>query len=198
MAEMNLPEGWKLRIIRAKRKTLSLSVTEKGVIVAKAPMRLPVDEILRFVNAKKGWIEKQAERIERTRERVETEGALSQEEIETLARMAKKVLPERVARFAEILGVSYGRITIRNQRSLWGSCTAEGNLNFNCLLMLAPRDVADYVVVHELCHRLEMNHSQRFWKHVADVIPDYREKRRWLREEGNVIMNRMTGSRYLS
>ena len=112
--------------------------------------------------------------------------------------MAKKVLPQKVAHYAEILGVTYGRITIRSQKSLCGSCSAKGNLNFNCLLMLAPNEVIDYVVVHELCHRLEMNHSQKFWNHVRRIIPDYREKRRWLREEGNVLMKRMTAGQFSS
>jgi predicted metal-dependent hydrolase len=89
--------------------------------------------------------------------------------------------------------VTYGRITVRNQRTRWGSCSSKGNLNFNCLLMLAPPDILDYVVVHELCHRKEMNHSPKFWAEVAKVIPDYKERQKWLRTEGSNIMRRMTG-----
>ena len=87
------------------------------------------------------------------------------------------------------VGVTYGRITIRNQRTRWGSCSAKGNLNFNCLLMKAPPEVLDYVVVHELCHRLEMNHSPRFWAQVERVLPDYKVSRKWLREHGNELMD---------
>ena len=92
-----------------------------------------------------------------------------------------------------LVGVTYGRITVRNQRTRWGSCSSKGNLNFNCLLMLAPPGILDYVVVHELCHRKEMNHSPKFWAEVAKVMPDYKERQKWLRTEGSSIMRRMTG-----
>jgi predicted metal-dependent hydrolase len=88
--------------------------------------------------------------------------------------------------------VSYGRITIRNQKTRWGSCSGKGNLNFNCLLMLAPPEVLDYVVVHELCHRREMNHSPRFWALVEQVLPDWRQRRQWLKTHGDALMRRMT------
>lgn len=116
------------------------------------------------------------------------------EEIRRLADEAMRVLPERAAYYAPKVGVSYGRITIRNQRTRWGSCSGKGNLNFNCLLMLAPEQVQDYVVVHELCHRLEMNHSARFWSEVERVFPDYRIAKQWLKEHGEEIMRRMTGN----
>ena len=78
--------------------------------------------------------------------------------------------------------MTYGRITIRAQRSRWGSCSSKGNLNFNCLLMLTPSEIRDYVVVHELCHRIELNHSAYFWAEVARILPDYKECRKWLIE----------------
>lgn len=184
---------WKIKIVKSRRKTLSLSVREENVILAKAPYGCPVEEVLRFAELKKNWIGKQSLRIRETRERSEAEGYLTDEEIKTLTKMAKKVLPERVAHYAEILGVTYGRITIRHQRSLWGSCSAAGNLNFNFLLMLAPASVADYVVVHELCHRFEMNHSARFWARVERVMPDWRERRAWLKTDGEVLLKRLTG-----
>ena len=118
---------------------------------------------------------------------------LTMEEIRDLADRALRVIPERVAHFAPLVGVTYGRITIRNQRTRWGSCSSRGNLNFNCLLMLVPPKVLDYVVVHELCHRKEMNHSPRFWAEVERIIPDYKTYEKWLKTEGGRIMRRMTG-----
>lgn len=124
---------------------------------------------------------------------VRASGRLSMEELRTLAQQAVKVIPERVAYYASRVGVTYGRITIRNQKSRWGSCSSKGNLNFNCLLMLAPMEVIDSVVVHELCHRLEMNHSKRFYEHVLRVYPEYYRYHAWLKEHGSDIMRRMTG-----
>ena len=113
------------------------------------------------------------------------------EEIQMLADQALRVIPERVRYYASLIGVTYGRITIRNQRTKWGSCTSTGNLNFNCLLMKAPEHIQDYIVVHELCHRKEMNHSKRFWELVASVIPDHKACRKWLKEEGAVFLASM-------
>ena len=115
---------------------------------------------------------------------------LSQEELQALADRALLHIPKRAAHFAPLVGVQYGRITIRNQKTRWGSCSSKGNLNFNCLLMLAPEDVIDYVVVHELCHRLEMNHSHAFWRQVERVLPEYRTPRSWLKEHGSELMAR--------
>lgn len=109
-------------------------------------------------------------------------------EIKELADKALKYIPERVAHFARIIGVDYGRITIRNQKTRWGSCSSKGNLNFNCLLMMTPPEVIDYVVVHELCHRKEMNHSKAFWNEVEKVMPDYKAYIKWLKEEGHFLM----------
>ena len=103
------------------------------------------------------------------------------------------MIPGRVAYYAKLLGVSYGTITIRNQRSRWGSCTSRGNLNFNCLLMAAPPEVLDSVVAHELCHRKHMNHSGAFYAELYRVFPDYDRCRTWLREQGPLLMRRMTG-----
>jgi predicted metal-dependent hydrolase len=105
-----------------------------------------------------------------------------------LVTRAKRVIPVKVRKFAELIGVTYGRITIRNQKTRWGSCSAEGNLNFNCVLMRAPEEIVDYVVVHELCHRIHMNHSKAFWGEVEKVIPDYKERRNWLRDNEKELM----------
>lgn len=113
---------------------------------------------------------------------------LSPKEIKELADLAREVFPPKAAYYAQQIGVTYGRITIRNQRTRWGSCSGKGNLNFNCLLMLTPEEVQDYVVVHELCHRKEMNHSVRFWREVEKVMPDYKVRRKWLKEHGGRII----------
>ena len=118
---------------------------------------------------------------------------LTFDEIRQLAAQAVEVIPARVRHFAPLIGVTYGRITIRNQRTKWGSCSSNGNLNFNCLLMLTPPEVIDSVVVHELCHRKEMNHSEKFYAEVAKVFPDYKKWDKWLKDNGKALMAMMTG-----
>ena len=116
---------------------------------------------------------------------------LTQDEIAYLVDDAKRLIPLRVDHYAKQMGVSYGRITIRSQHTRWGSCSSKNNLNFNCLLMLAPDDVLDYVVVHELCHLKEMNHSSRFWAEVQRVLPDYEMSYSWLRKHGAELRAQM-------
>lgn len=93
----------------------------------------------------------------------------------------------RAEYWAPLIGVSFGRVSVKDQRSLWGSCTRVGNLNFSWRLALAPDAVLDYVVVHELAHRAQMNHSRRFWEVVERVCPGHRTHRRWLRRNGRAL-----------
>lgn len=147
-------------------------------------------EIQQFVNDKSKWIEKHIEIVKRQNEHEKQNQVqkFTVEEIHKLADRASKIFPTRVMHHAEIMGVRYGRITIRNQVSRWGSCSAKGNLNFNCLLVLCPREVLDYVVVHELCHLKEMNHSKKFWSLVEQICPEYKIHKLWLKEHGNELI----------
>ncbi|MCM1570116.1 MAG: M48 family metallopeptidase [Roseburia sp.] len=192
MAGENL---WKIQVVRSNRKTIALQIDERQIITVRAPFRMADEEVRRFVEERSGWIEKHLQIMERRAKEQESQGLtkLTPEEIRRLADRAVEYIPGRVALYAPRVHVDYGRITIRNQRSRWGSCSAKGNLNFNCLLMLAPPEVIDYVVVHELCHRLEMNHSVEFWKQVERVMPDYKKHRLWLKENGPAMMQRMVG-----
>lgn len=179
-----------ISLLRSRRKTLALEIRPDGSILVRAPQRMADGEIRRFVSEKADWIERHLEKLEIRRAMEPPVEQLSEEEIRQLAALARQVIPERVAYYAPKVGVSYGRITIRSQRTRWGSCSAKGNLNFNCLLMLAPSEVLDSVVVHELCHRLEMNHSDRFYAQVYRVYPEYDRCRRWLKENGNALMRK--------
>ena len=183
-----------VQVIRSRRKTAAIELTGDGRILARVPVRMTNAEICRMIQKRSGWIERHLEEMYRQAEESEIPaGRLSPEEIRMLADQMFKVIPERVAYYAQKMGVTYGRITIRNQKTRWGSCSAKGNLNFNCLLMLVPSEVLDYVVVHELCHRIEMNHSSRFWAEVEKVMPDYKMYRQWRRDNGIKLMKRMLG-----
>jgi hypothetical protein len=175
------------KIIRSNRKSLGLEVNTEGLII-RAPLQATDAEINMFILQHKKWIERHLEQAEMRKNQVKDTRPLSQEEIRVLADKALKVIPERVKFFAPKVGVTYGRITIRNQHSRWGSCSSKGNLNFNCLLMLTPSEVIDSVVVHELCHRKEMNHSDKFYAEVLKVYPDYWKWDKWLKENGAAIM----------
>ena len=148
-----------IRIIRSRRKTVSIRIDENLRITVRAPLRMPDGAIRAFIEERSAWIEKNLEKMRERKEEMqpEPEEVLTVEEIRALAKEAADYIPKRVSFYAEKIGVNYGRITIRNQKSRWGSCSGRGNLNFNCLLMLTPPEIIDYVVVHELCHRLEMN-----------------------------------------
>ena len=183
----------KIQIIRSHRRTLALEITPTGEVRVRAPYFVSEQDIKKFVESKSDWIEKHLKKLECDKSVLESEGRFSEEELKKLVKLAKQVIPEKVAYYARSMNVNYGRIAIRKQRSRWGSCSREGNLNFNCLLMMAPAEVLDYVVVHELSHRLEMNHSPRFWAQVERILPDYKKPRKWLKENGNQLMLRMHG-----
>lgn len=193
-----------ITIIRSNRKTLAIQINPDLSVTVRAPIYASQREIERILKEKEGWIQKHIEKIrEQEVKRKEMYGEkgeygelverqyLSSEEIHKLAQKALEYIPKRVSYFAKQIGVSCGGITIRNQKTRWGSCSSKGNLNFNCLLMLTPPEVIDYVVVHELCHRKEMNHSKAFWAEVEKVLPNYKEQVKWLKENGGRIIERM-------
>lgn len=180
-----------IEVRRSKRKTMTIEITKEAKVLVRAPYHMPLFEIQRFVNEKSDWVEKHIQKMLEKQQKEPMQEKLTTEQIRELAEQALEVFPKRIAYYAERIGVTYGKITIRNQKTRWGSCSAKGNLNFNCLLMLTPPEIQDYVVIHELCHRKEMNHSKQFWSEVEKVLPDYRERRKWLKENSGRIIGRM-------
>ena len=210
------------KLIRSKRKTLSLIVEVDGTLTVRAPMRMKEADIQRFIETKKSWIKrKQAQ----TREEAviprqfmdgETFWYLGQEvplrivpggepalvmdgffKLAESARaqaqsvfeawykkQARALLTERVEFFAQAQGLKVKKIRISSARTRWGSCSAKGTLSFTWRLVMAPPDVIDYVVVHELCHLKELNHSKAFWAQVEKILPDYKQRRKWLKVSG--------------
>mgnify|MGYP002860854616 CR=1 FL=1 len=175
----------KYSVVRSRRRTISVEVRTDGSVVVRAPYRMDAARIGQFVRSKQDWIEKHLEAMLLRQQTISNNRKhFTEEEIKQIIEKAKQVIPQRTACFAERIGVDYGRITLRNQKTRWGSCSAKGNLNFNYMLAAMPPEILDYVVVHELCHRLEMNHSPHFWSEVEKTFPDYREAKKWLKEHG--------------
>ena len=181
--------GLSVLLVRSSRKTLAVQIRADGTVIARAPLRMPKERILGFLSEKASWICTQQGRMqEREKMRQQACIHLDAAQEKELRERAKAVLAQRTAYFARQIGVTYGRITVRDQKTRWGSCSQTGNLNFNFRLILAPSEVLDYVVVHELCHRRQMNHSAQFWQEVAQVLPDYRKRKAWLTENGWRLM----------
>ena len=180
----------KTTIIRSNRKTLSIQL-KPGEIIARAPLCMKDKEIYSFIESKKSWIEKNLAKIEEREKAISEEQPFTQEEIIAFVEKAKIIIPERVKYYAPKIGVTYNRITIRCQRTRWGSCSSKGNLNFNCLLALFPIEVIDSVVVHELCHRKHMNHSPQFYAEMEKVFPEYKKWHKWLSDNGGIFLNRI-------
>ena len=179
---MNVP----YQIIKSDRKTIAIQIKPDGQVVVRCPKRMRIEEAKRFVVSKADWIDKHL-----AKRQPQNVVKYTRREIEQLREQARKLIAERVKHFAPIVGVTYGQIAIRTQHTRWGSCSSKGNLNFNCLLALVPPEVLDYVVVHELCHRKELNHSARFWNEMERILPDYKTRRSWLKERGSGLIARI-------
>jgi len=179
---MNVP----YEIIKSDRKTIAIQIRPDGSVVVRCPKRMGIGEAKRFVESKADWIKKHLARLPAQAAEKFTPG-----EIRQLRAQARKQVTVRVRYYAPLIGVTYGQIAVRSQHTRWGSCSSKGNLNFNCLLALVPPEVLDYVVVHELCHRKELNHSDSFWREVERILPDYKAQRKWLRENGTRLIARL-------
>ncbi len=190
---MENKEKIEIEIIKSNRKTIAIEVRQDLRVIVRAPKRASNREIMKFVEQKQDWIAKHLAymqiRYEETRRAKEKQ--FTDDDIRKMKDEAKRVIPDRVKYYAGIMGVTFGKITIKNQKNRWGSCSSKGNLNFNCLLMMTPDKVRDYVVIHELCHLKQMNHSKMFWAEVEKVMPDYKVYRQWLSQNGNMLIERM-------
>lgn len=183
-------DGLPVRVIESGRKTVSLELTPSEIIM-RVPRGMSQRQARDFAQRKSAWIEKHRELMSAQQEKLRELPRLTSDELRDLSEKARRSIPEKVGRYAKLIGVSYGKISIRSQRTRWGSCSSKGDLSFNCLLMLAPDEVVDSVVVHELCHRKHMDHSKDFYAEVERAFPEYRRCRSWLKENGALLMGRL-------
>lgn len=166
---------------RSGRKTIAIHVKSDGSVEVRAPHWAKQEAIDAFVRKKEEWIRGTQEKmtIRKAEQRVI---ALSPRQVLAAKQEAKAYLNERCAHFAPRMGVQYKGVKVNSARARWGSCTSAGSLNFTYRLIFAEPELIDYVVVHELAHRREMNHSPQFWEVVEQILPDYRQRRKALGE----------------
>ncbi len=169
------------KLIRSVRKTVSIHVETDGSVVVRAPLTTGKGFIDSFVSSKEDWIKKSVDKMQ-TRQENRTELALSAQQINELKVLAKSYLTARTEYFAGVMGLHYKQLKINSAHTRWGSCNSKGEINYTYRLILAPKDLVDYVVVHELAHLKEMNHSKKFWSVVAGVLPDYKLRQKQLTE----------------
>ena len=209
------------RIIRSKRKTLSLTINENAELVIRAPLRLSIKKIQDFINEKESWINRKQAIIQNqikdvtsnqnkllylgslfpininqsaTKDLMFTGEEFIANSIEpnplslSIKKWYKKKFREiaipRVTYFAEQHNLMVNQIRIKNQKTMWGSCSSKNNINLNYLLLMAPMKVIDYVIIHELVHTIHSNHSLDFWSSVESIMPDYKEHKLWLKTNG--------------
>ena len=166
-------------IIYSKRKTVTISVKRDLSVTVRAPIGYPKMKIEELVTARRDWIEKH---IMRFRSEAEAFCELTEEKIKALRALAREVLLKKTAHFASIMGLKYGRITISGAKTRYGSCSSKGNISYSYLLMQKDERAIDYVVVHELAHLVYMNHSKEFYSYIERFMPDYKERKRLLKE----------------
>jgi len=183
-------ENIKLLIVKQHRKSISIKIRNSSLIEVHAPFGIEDKDIDAFVEKHGDWINAKLAEMKEAESALNSIDVASKAEFDEKIELAKKIIPEKCAYYADMIGVDYGRITLKAQKTLFGSCSAAGNLNFNIALMFAPEKVLDYVIIHELCHLKEMNHSMDFWHEVEKVMKDYKVERQWLKDNGAIIMRK--------
>ncbi|MCF0136694.1 MAG: M48 family metallopeptidase [Lachnospiraceae bacterium] len=189
-----LRETDRAKVIRSDRRTMSVQVDRRGEVILRIPRRISrrtAEDSLR----------NQANRIDAGIRRVKNRlgvGAGSQsltpftpEEMEDMRKRAASDLKPRVAYLAGQMDLSYGQVSIRFQKTRWGSCSSRGNISLNALLVELPEELRDYVIVHELCHLKHMDHSPAFWEEVTYKMPEYKLYKQRLHTEGAALMARL-------
>lgn len=164
-------------VIRAKRKTMSLSVNDDLQAVVRAPFAVPEKDIREFVESNSAWLEKAVLRKQKQLERYD----ISDDEKEQLKSLAKQVIPERVEYYSRLMNLYPTDVKITSAKKRFGSCNGKNSLCFSYFLMKYPIEAVDYVVVHELAHIKHHNHGKDFYKLIKKYLPDYKERERLLK-----------------
>ena len=168
-----------VKIIYSKRRTVALQVSRRGQVIVRTPWRTPLSFIQKLVEQRRDWI---AQALARVTPAGPVRQLSAREKLEF-----KLLVRERMDYFAGLMGLKFKKLSIRNTVSRWGSCSRDGNISICRRLILAPPEILDYVIVHELAHLIHHNHSQSFWNMVENYCPHARQKRKWLRDNGDSL-----------
>lgn len=224
-------EALKIKLIKKKRKTISIKIDEKGEIIVSAPLHISNSKLEELIKSKEAWILSKIHLVKQKKQEksifeigvnylgvnysintfevqgnmvklnfdkshfnvyiphaLETkEEALKDILIKWYKAEARRILEQRVKLYGERLGVYPERIFIKNQKTKWGSCSSRRNINLNYRIIMAPMEVVDYLVVHELCHLVHLNHSKDFWSLVEKILPHYKKHQNWLKLNGSSL-----------
>lgn len=175
------------KIRKSKRaKRISIAVLGDASVVVTKPAFVPDILLRKFLREKIDWIKEKVDYFEKHK----NTKILGSSKIDYIKKRARAffLVRKKIEKYNQIYNFKFNKIVIRNQKTRWGSCSAKGNLNFNYRLVYLPERLADYIVVHELCHLKEMNHSRKFWNLVARVFPDYLKIRKQLKKEGILLI----------
>ena len=168
----------KITVKYSKRKTLSLEITRDAEVLVRAPLKTTNKRIEEFVHAHYDWV---ISHLERRLEQIKNNPEPSNEELNELKALAKRIIPEKVEKYSKIMGIIPEHVSINSAKTRFGSCSGKNRLNFSCRLMSYPECAIDYVVVHELAHIKHHNHSKQFWALVEKYMPDYKERKKLLK-----------------
>jgi hypothetical protein len=172
----------------SKRRTICISINTDGAVVIRAPKSIKNKHIENFLKEKKEWIKKNIKKVERNRiEAINFAKNLNPQKIKNYKLKAKILLQKRVNYFSHKYKFKYNKIKISNAKTRWGSCSANNNLNFNWKIIFAPKNVIDYLIIHELVHTIHKNHQKNFWNMVEKIQPDYKKNREWLKKHSYLL-----------
>ncbi len=192
-------------ITKSWRKSISMRFDAEGNLQVKAPKLSSQWTIDSFIAKNQAWIDKHAARIQKQRQDKKWylfgeeiypsnspfswgEWSLISPDKERIERgfksQAKQYIPDRCQELADLHWFTYNTLRITSAMTRWGSCSSKKNINFSYRLIMSPKEAIDYVIIHELCHLRQMNHGPKFWKEVADIMPDYKVQEKHLKNEG--------------
>ncbi|MFA6431445.1 MAG: SprT family zinc-dependent metalloprotease [Candidatus Margulisiibacteriota bacterium] len=172
------------KIVRSKRRTIALVIDGEANLIVRAPHSAPEEIIRKFILQKSDWI-KAKQAFFRKRASNITQIIIDPQLIPEYKKKAGEIIPKRISAWSGITGWQPKKVRLSNAGSRWGSCNSKGTIAINWRLVFFSIEIIDYVVVHELAHLVERNHSKRFWEQVKVHIPDYKGRKKWLKENGH-------------